>query len=193
MVKHCVENLTNHVLRYRKLLMDDKSEMMKYHTGSHDGIISFILNGRGKSVHVQHDKVFVCDTDSKRKKAKYTSQRASQKKNRLWLAWETNHTKRNPQNHESPHHPPPADYMSDNHESIQELLQYRIAFTCQIDNRSRFKPKVQFAGNYLVSKFFGLNKLCKPQIGRVSCPAEWVFLSPSHTRRMCSTGTFLNC
>ena len=24
-VKHCVENLTNHVLRYRKLLMDDKS------------------------------------------------------------------------------------------------------------------------------------------------------------------------
>ena len=34
-VKHCVENLTNHVLRYRKLLMDDKSGMMKYqHTQS---------------------------------------------------------------------------------------------------------------------------------------------------------------
>ena len=83
-VKHCVENLTNHVLRYRKLLMDDKSGMMKYQTGSHDDIISFILNGRGKSVHVQDDKVFVCDTDSKRKKkAKYTSQRASQKKYRL--------------------------------------------------------------------------------------------------------------
>ena len=47
--------------------MDDKSGMMKYQTGSHDGIISFILNGRGKSVHVQDDKVFVCDTDSKRK------------------------------------------------------------------------------------------------------------------------------
>ena len=41
---------------------------MKYQTGSHDGIISFTLNGRGKSVHVQDDKVFVCDTDSKRKK-----------------------------------------------------------------------------------------------------------------------------
>ena len=68
MVKHCVENLTNHVLRYRKLLMDDKSGMMKYQTGSHDDIISFILNGRGKSVHVQDDKVFVCDTDSNRKK-----------------------------------------------------------------------------------------------------------------------------
>ena len=68
-VKHCVENLTNHVLRYRKLLMDDKSGMMKYQTGSHDDIISFILNGRGKSVHVQDDKVFVCDTDSKRKKS----------------------------------------------------------------------------------------------------------------------------
>ena len=68
-VKHCVENLTNHVLRYRKLLMDDKSGMMKYQTGSHDDIISFILNGRGKSVHVQGDKVFVCDTDSKRKKS----------------------------------------------------------------------------------------------------------------------------
>ena len=67
-IKHCVENLTNHVLRYRKLLMDDKSGMMKYQTGSHDGIISFILNGRGKGVHVQNDKVFVCDTDSKRKK-----------------------------------------------------------------------------------------------------------------------------
>ena len=82
-VKHCVENLTNHVLRYRKLLMDDKSGMMKYQTGSHDGIITFILNGRGKSVHVEDDKVFVCGTDSKRKKAKYTSQRASQKKYRL--------------------------------------------------------------------------------------------------------------
>ena len=32
-VKHCVENLTNHVLRYGKLLMDDKSGMMKYQTG----------------------------------------------------------------------------------------------------------------------------------------------------------------
>ena len=50
-VKHCVENLTNHVLRYKKLLMDDKSGMMKYQTGSHDDIISFILNGRGKSVY----------------------------------------------------------------------------------------------------------------------------------------------
>ena len=50
-VKHCVENLTNHVLRYRKLLMDDKSGMMKYQTGSHDDIISFILNGRRK-VHM---------------------------------------------------------------------------------------------------------------------------------------------
>ena len=49
--------------------MDDKSGMMKYQTGSHDGIISFILNGRGKSVHVQDDKVFVCDIDSKRKKS----------------------------------------------------------------------------------------------------------------------------
>ena len=28
-VKHCNENLTNHVLRYRKLLMDEKSGMMK--------------------------------------------------------------------------------------------------------------------------------------------------------------------
>ena len=50
--------------------MDDKSGMMKYQTGSHDDIISFILNGRGKSVHVKDDKVFVCDTDSNRKKAK---------------------------------------------------------------------------------------------------------------------------
>ena len=59
--------------------MDDKSGMMKYQTGSHDGIISFIFNGR-----VQDDKMFVCDTNSKRKKkAKYTSQRASQKKYRL--------------------------------------------------------------------------------------------------------------
>ena len=57
------------LLRYRKLLMDDKSVMMKYQTGSYDGIISFILNGRGKSVHVQDDKVFICDTDSKRKKS----------------------------------------------------------------------------------------------------------------------------
>ena len=31
-VKHCVGNHTNHVLRYRKLLLDDKSEMMKYQT-----------------------------------------------------------------------------------------------------------------------------------------------------------------
>ena len=48
--KYCVENITNHVLKYRKLLMDDKSGMMKYQTGSHDDIISFILNGRGNSV-----------------------------------------------------------------------------------------------------------------------------------------------
>ena len=48
--------------------MDGKSGMMKYQTGSHDGIISFILNGRGKSVHVQDGKLFVC-TDSKRKKS----------------------------------------------------------------------------------------------------------------------------
>ena len=68
-------------------------------------------------------------------------------------------------------------YMSDNHESIQELLQYRIAFTCQIEYRSRFNPKVQkFAGN-------GLNKLCKPQMGRVSFPEEWVSLSALHIRR----------
>ena len=31
--------------------MDGKSGMMKYQTGSHDDIISFILNGRGKSVY----------------------------------------------------------------------------------------------------------------------------------------------
>ena len=37
-VKHCVENHTNHVLRYRKLLLDDKSGMMKYHSSYHDGI-----------------------------------------------------------------------------------------------------------------------------------------------------------
>ena len=49
--------------------MDDNPGMMKYQTGSHDGIISFILNGRGKIVHVQDDKVFVCDSDSKRKKS----------------------------------------------------------------------------------------------------------------------------
>ena len=30
--------------------MDDKSRMMKYQTGSHDDIISLMLNGRGKSV-----------------------------------------------------------------------------------------------------------------------------------------------
>ena len=63
--------------------MDDKSELMEYQTGSYDGILSFILNGRGKSVHVEDDKVFVCDTDSKKKQAIYTSQRASQKKYRL--------------------------------------------------------------------------------------------------------------
>ena len=79
-VKHCVKNLTNHVLRYRKLLIDGKSGMMKYQTGSHDCIISFILNGRGKSVHVRC--LFVIPT-LKEKKAKYTSQRASQKKYRL--------------------------------------------------------------------------------------------------------------
>ena len=50
--------------------MDDKSGMMKYQTGSHDGIIPSLSNGHGKSVHVQDDKVFACDTDSKRKKAK---------------------------------------------------------------------------------------------------------------------------
>ena len=50
-VKYCVENLTNHVLRYKKLLMDDKLGMMKYQTGSHDDIILFILNERGKSVY----------------------------------------------------------------------------------------------------------------------------------------------
>ena len=49
--------------------MDDKSGMMKYQTGSNDDIISFILNGRGKSVHVQDDKVFVCDTDYNRQKS----------------------------------------------------------------------------------------------------------------------------
>ena len=37
-VKHCVENHTKHILRYRKLLLDDKSGMMKYQTRSHDGI-----------------------------------------------------------------------------------------------------------------------------------------------------------
>ena len=40
--------------------MDDKSGMMKYQTGSHDGIKSFILNGRGKIVHVQDDINGVC-------------------------------------------------------------------------------------------------------------------------------------
>ena len=81
MVKHCVENLTNHVLRYRKLLMDGKSGMLKYQTGSHDDIISFILNGRGKSVHVQDDKVFVCDTDSKRKKKLNTQVKEHHRRN----------------------------------------------------------------------------------------------------------------
>ena len=37
-VKHCLENHTNHVLRYRKLLLDDKSGMMKYQTSSNDGM-----------------------------------------------------------------------------------------------------------------------------------------------------------
>ena len=36
--KHCAENHTNHVLRYRKLLLDDKSGMRKYQTSSRDDI-----------------------------------------------------------------------------------------------------------------------------------------------------------
>ena len=47
--------------------MDYKSGMMKYQTGSQDGIISFILNGHGKIVHVQDDKVlFVIPTQKKK-------------------------------------------------------------------------------------------------------------------------------
>ena len=80
-VKHCIENLTNHVLRYRKLLMDGKLGMMKYQTGSHDGIISFIFNGRGKSVHVHDDKVFVCDTESNRKKKLNTQVKEHHRRN----------------------------------------------------------------------------------------------------------------
>ena len=49
-VKHCVENHTNHVLRYRKLPLDGKSAMMKYQTRSY-GIIPSILN-RNSSVIV---------------------------------------------------------------------------------------------------------------------------------------------
>ena len=36
--QNCVENHTNHVLRYKKLLLDDKSGMMKNQTSSHSGI-----------------------------------------------------------------------------------------------------------------------------------------------------------
>ena len=61
--------------------MDDKSGMMKYQTESHDDIISFILNGRGKSVHVQDDKVFVCDTDSQRKKKLNTQVKERRRRN----------------------------------------------------------------------------------------------------------------
>ena len=77
-VKHCVENLTNHVLRYRKLLMDAKSGMMKYQTGSHDDIISFILNGRGKVYMFRMIRCLFVIPTLKEKKTKYTNQRASQ-------------------------------------------------------------------------------------------------------------------
>ena len=80
--------------------------------------------------------------------------------------------------------PPPADYMSENHESTQELLQYRIAFTCQIDNRRRFKPKVQFAGNYLVSTNYASPKWDGLAVQRSECscrlatPAAFVLWEP---------------
>ena len=37
-VKYCVESHTKHVLRYRKLLLNDKSGMMNHQTSYHDGI-----------------------------------------------------------------------------------------------------------------------------------------------------------
>ena len=52
--------------------------------------------------------------------------------------------------------PQPVDYLSNYHESMQELLQYRIAFTCQIKYRSRFKPEVQTFGKWSSPKWDGL-------------------------------------
>ena len=83
--------------------MDDKSGMMKYQPWSNDGIIPSISNGHGKSVHVQDDKVFVCDTDSKRNKL---NKKVKERHRRnIVLDWHEKQIaqKRNPQNHESPH------------------------------------------------------------------------------------------
>ena len=54
-VKHCVENHANNVLRYRKLLLDVKSEMMKFQTRSHDGIIPSILNRYSSVIVICND------------------------------------------------------------------------------------------------------------------------------------------
>ena len=56
-------------------------------------------------IHVQDDKVFVCDTDSKRKNKLNTQVKEHHRRNIVFDSPEKQimHTKRDPQNHESPH------------------------------------------------------------------------------------------
>ena len=61
--------------------------------------------------------------------------------------------------------------MSDNHESMQELLQYRKAFTCQIEYWTASSPKSRnvremVSTNYASPKWDGL------AVQRIECPCR---------------------
>ena len=67
-VEHCQEKHQQNVLKYRQLILDERSGVLKYQTKLHEGIVPHELEKSGKSLCIQNNFIFIFDNVSKRKR-----------------------------------------------------------------------------------------------------------------------------
>ena len=67
-VEHCVKGHKCQTLKYRELILQSETGLLKYQSKSHEGIIPIRLENEGKTIEVRGSQTFITRTTPKRKK-----------------------------------------------------------------------------------------------------------------------------
>jgi len=67
-VEHCQDKYQQNVLKYRPLILDERSGVLKYQTKLHEGTVPHELEKSVKSLCIQNNLIFIFDNVSKRKR-----------------------------------------------------------------------------------------------------------------------------
>ncbi|KAH3810037.1 hypothetical protein DPMN_138419 [Dreissena polymorpha] len=66
-VEHCVKGHKCQTLKYRELILQGETGLLKYQSKSHEGIIPIRLENEGKTIEVRGSQTFITRTTPKRK------------------------------------------------------------------------------------------------------------------------------